>query len=85
MFPSSDASDFGDLQQEAVLDQVPIARKAPGVSVVDVLTVKDMDFICQLHSHVMQSFTRCAWLSPVLSSIKYSDLTPDFIPPLLQR
>jgi hypothetical protein len=85
MFPSSDANDFGDLQQQATLHQVPVAQKAPGVSVVDVLTVKDMDFICQLHSHVMQSYTKCAWLSPVLSSVKYSHLTPDFIPPLLQR
>jgi hypothetical protein len=85
MFPSSDANDFGDLQQQAMLEQVPNALKAPVVSVVDVLTVKDTDFICQLHSHVMQSYTRCAWLSPVLSSVKYSHLAPDFITPLLQR
>jgi len=85
MFPSSDAKDFGDLQQQATLDQVPNARKTPDVSVVDVLTVKDTDFICQLHSHVTQSYTRCAWLSPVLSSVKYSHLTPDFVTPLLQR
>jgi hypothetical protein len=85
MFPSSYISDFGDLQQQGTLDQVPVTKKAENVSVVDMVTAEDMDYICQLHSHVMQSYTSCAWLSPVLASSKYCHLRPDFIMPLLQR
>jgi hypothetical protein len=85
IFPSSITSDFGDLQQQATLDQIPVAKKAQNVSLVDVVTTEDVVCIWQVHSHVMQSYTSCAWLSPVLASSKYSHLRPDFITPLLQR
>jgi hypothetical protein len=85
MFPSSDASDFGDLQQKATLEQAPAAKKAQNVSAVGTLTEKDMDYMCQLHSHIVQSYTSCAWLSPALGCSRYCHLKPDFIAPLLQR
>jgi hypothetical protein len=85
MFPSSDASDFGDLQQQATLQQVPVAQKAQNVSIVDTLTEKDLDYICQLHSHIVQSYTSCAWMSPALICGRHCHLKPDFITPLLQR
>jgi hypothetical protein len=85
IFPSSSASDFGDLQQQATLDQIPAAKKAQNVSVVDTVTAEDVVYICQIHSHIMQSYTSSAWLSPPLATNKYSHLRPDFITPLLQR
>jgi hypothetical protein len=85
MFLTSDASDFGDLQQQATLEQVLVAEKAQNVPIVDTLTEKDMDYICQLHSHIVRSYTRCAWLSPVLVCGRHCHLKPDFITPLLQR
>lgn len=85
MFPSSGAGDFGDLQQQATLEQVPVAEKAQHVSVVDTLTEKDMDYICQLHSYIVRTYTSCAWLSPALVCGRQCHLKPDFITPLLQR
>jgi hypothetical protein len=85
MFPSSDAGDFGDLQQQLTLEQVPVAERTQNVSIVGTVTEKDMDFICQLHSDIAQSYTSCAWLSPALVCSRHCHLKPDFVTPLLQR
>jgi hypothetical protein len=85
MFPTYDASDFGDLWQKATLEPVPAAERAQNVSAVDTLTERDTDYICQLHAHIAQCYTRCAWLPPALACSRYCHLKPDFITPLLQR
>jgi hypothetical protein len=82
MFPVSDASDFGDLWQEAAPQPVPVAVAEQAFGT---LTDRDMDYVCQLHSRVAQCYTSCAWLSPALACSRYCHLKPDFITPLLQR
>ncbi|KAJ4439021.1 hypothetical protein ANN_14977 [Periplaneta americana] len=85
MFPTSITGDFGDLQETSSLDQAPTAVEGKKTTVVGIVSEQDMDFICQLHSHMMQSYTYSAWLYPAFTCRKYAHLVPDFIKPLLQR
>ncbi|KAJ9579057.1 hypothetical protein L9F63_024837, partial [Diploptera punctata] len=86
LFPSFLSDDFADIQQQATLEQIPVKRKkTEKESIIGLVTPDVMDYICQLHSHVVQMYTNSAWLLPALASSKYLHTSPDFIKPLMER
>ena len=83
LFPSASVDDFGDLQQAATLEQIPERRNTQEESVVGVVSQEIMDYVCQLHAHIVQSYTSTAWFIP--TGIRSPNLTPNFIKPLFER
>lgn len=79
LFPNYHETDFSDFQEKA-LDHDPKNGISDESEFVGVITDEDVKFVSNIHSDLMQRYTKNEWLNP-----KKKTLETNFITPLLQR
>lgn len=83
LFPNYHEIDFSDFQQKSLEDtniDSDRATDANDTEFVGIITIDDVKFVADIHSELMQLFTKSEWLNP-----KNKQLEFNFVTPLLER